>query len=392
MEKDYLISAIVPVYNTYEYVNKCLHSVCIQSSNEIQVVIVDDGSSDGGEKICDTYAKRYENVCVIHKNNQGLVAARKKGVEIAKGEYITFIDSDDWIDDDWLIKAKNYIKDFSVDIILFDCIKEYRNKSIRWRNCIKPGLYNGNELKKIKENSIFFCDEFVPWSVLPHLWNKLIRKDLIKKYIDNVSDNITFGEDATCFYPCLWNSNQILVLDEAPYHYLQREESMSNHFTTIDTQVIQEIKTALSKSAYMNIRIREQIFLYENYLYLLRNYAHLEKYGMTLYPFDQIKKNDKIIIYGAGGFGKSLFDYINKTECVRLQAIVDRLGEECSTEEYQVVGGESIYHLDFDYIVIAILNEKIAKAIAADLIEKGIERNKVLYITREELLTREGEV
>lgn len=386
MEKDYLISVIVPVYNTYEFLKKCLDSVCAQCCDQIQVVIVDDGSSDGSERVCDEYAEKYQDILVIHKENEGLVSARKTGIEVSRGKYIAFLDSDDWIEKDFYIKLVNSVMHTSFDVIAFDCLQEFPDKTVRWANAINAGEYCGDKLDWIKENCIFKQGEFVPWTMLPHLCTKVISKELIQKYIQNVNDLTTFGEDAACFYPCLWNADSILVLDEAPYHYLQRSSSMSNSFKKIETQIIEDISSCLLKSDYINDQIREQIKLYTSYLFMLRNYSYLEKYGFVLFPFERIKPNDKIVIYGGGGFGASIWDYINCTQCVQLQAIVDKRGKQCSTADYEVDEIKIIKAMDFDFVIIAILNEKIAEDIKTSLISMGICDEKILYITRKNLL------
>lgn len=386
MEKDYLISVIVPVYNTYEYLKKCLDSVCAQCCDQIQVVIVDDGSCDGSEKICDEYANQNNDVLVIHEENKGVVHARKVGVEASSGKYLAFVDSDDWIDDDFFRKSIYDIEYLDVDIIAFDCLQEYSNEKKRWSNMIPAGLYDGDKINWIKKNSIFKIDEFLPWIILPHLCTKIISKKLVQKYMANVSDIVAFGEDAACFYPCLWNSNKILILDEAPYHYLQRIASASHTFSKVKPEIILGISSCLYKSEYMNDKIIEQIKLYTFYLFMLRNYSYLEKYGFILFPFERIKPNDKIVIYGAGGFGASMWAYINCTQCVQLQAIVDKRGKQCSTADYEVDEIKIIKAMDFDFVIIAILNEKIAEDIKTSLISMGICDEKILYITRKNLL------
>ena len=218
---------------------------------------------------------------------------------------------------------------------------------------------------------------------MPNLWAKIIARELVEKYIFNVSNQITFGEDAACFYPCLWNSDSILVLDEAPYHYVQRSSSMSNFFKKIDSEIIEDISNCLLKSDYMNGQIRDQIRFYTLYLFMLRNYSYLDKYEFVLFPFEQIKANDKIVIYGAGGFGVSLWNYISSTQRVKLLAIIDKRGKLCSTADYEVNEINVIEKLDVDYIIIAILNEKISKEVKKSLVDMGVESKKILYIEAE---------
>lgn len=95
-----LISIIVPVYNVKDYVEKCLDSICGQTYKNLEIVVVDDGSTDGSGEICDTYAQKDPRVKVIHRENRGVSAVRNEGLDIALGEYIGFVDGDDWIDSD----------------------------------------------------------------------------------------------------------------------------------------------------------------------------------------------------------------------------------------------------------------------------------------------------
>ena len=96
--KEELISVVIPVYNVKKYLKKCLETVVNQTYSNLEIILVDDGSTDGSEKICDEYATQYNNVSVIHKKNGGLSSARNAGIDVAKGKYIGFIDSDDFVD------------------------------------------------------------------------------------------------------------------------------------------------------------------------------------------------------------------------------------------------------------------------------------------------------
>ena len=105
------ISIIVPVYNVEKYLNRCLDSIINQSFINFELILINDGSTDKSGKICDKYAQIDKRVRVIHKKNEGVSLTRNLGINIAKGDYITFIDSDDWIEQDFLKKAIEYIKE-----------------------------------------------------------------------------------------------------------------------------------------------------------------------------------------------------------------------------------------------------------------------------------------
>ena len=118
-----LISVIVPVYNIEEYLPQCIDSIINQSYGELEIILVDDGSTDSGGNICDRYARMDSRIKVIHKENGGLVSARKAGVNRAAGEYVTFVDGDDWIEQDAYQKLIDSGQ--GADIIAFACYEEY---------------------------------------------------------------------------------------------------------------------------------------------------------------------------------------------------------------------------------------------------------------------------
>ena len=120
-----LISVIVPVYNVEKYLDKCINSLINQSYNNLEIILIDDGSTDNCGEICDKYALKDNRIKVIHKKNEGLSAARNLGISISKGDYIIFIDSDDWVDKEILLKLLNLIKKYNSDIAVCDYLLTY---------------------------------------------------------------------------------------------------------------------------------------------------------------------------------------------------------------------------------------------------------------------------
>lgn len=128
MEINYKISIIVPIYNTGIYLKKCIDSLLNQTLQDIEIILIDDGSTDESKDICDEYAKRDNRVSVIHKKNEGVSIARNTGIKKAKGNYIGFIDSDDWIESNMYQNMYNYAKDYNADIVFCDAVTVYDNK------------------------------------------------------------------------------------------------------------------------------------------------------------------------------------------------------------------------------------------------------------------------
>ncbi len=211
------ISVIVPVYNVEQYVTRCLDSIIQQDMREIEIIVVDDGSTDGSGAICDQYAKVDRRVLVIHQDNQGLSMARNRGIDIARGEYIGFVDSDDWIASDmYSILYENAVReDADLSMINFYYILpvgEYVPFSKEGTGTkVLEGVY------KVAHN-IRTDNNFA--------WNKLYRRYLF--------DDIRFPkgkifEDIFTSYRLVDKANRIVVSAECKYYYYQREGSISSN-------------------------------------------------------------------------------------------------------------------------------------------------------------------
>ena len=126
-----MISIIIPVYNVKLYLDNCIQSVIQQSYTDFECILVDDGSTDGSSEICDQWAEKDNRIIIVHQPNGGVSSARNKGLEQAKGEYICFIDSDDWVDVDYLSAMINNLKEKETDLIICGLTQEFKD-----RNCI----------------------------------------------------------------------------------------------------------------------------------------------------------------------------------------------------------------------------------------------------------------
>lgn len=159
-----MISVIVPVYNVEPYLKKCLDSIVNQTYEDLEILVIDDGSTDKSGQICDEYAEWDERVRVFHTDNKGLSAARNLGLKEAKGEWIEFVDSDDWVDRDYCKLPLELANIHNADLIIFR-FRKIRGINRRWR--IKPG-------KKTTEDALRLIHEEA--SVV--VWNKLFRRSL----------------------------------------------------------------------------------------------------------------------------------------------------------------------------------------------------------------------
>ena len=142
------ISVIVPVFRAEKYLVRCVDSILSQSYSDLELILVDDGSPDSCPQICDNYARKDKRVRVIHQKNAGVSEARNAGLDAATGEYITFVDSDDWIDPEMYQKMMEKASEYDCDLVICDCVKEFPDHSEIYSHDIRAGYYDYTQLKR----------------------------------------------------------------------------------------------------------------------------------------------------------------------------------------------------------------------------------------------------
>lgn len=148
-------SIIVPVYNVKSFLRQCIDSILGQSCLNFEVILVDDGSTDGSSIICDEYANKYEKVKVIHKQNGGQNSARIAGLSNSQGKYICFVDSDDYIDSEFLMNFQKILDAYEPEIIAIDCTRFNDKGTYLLNNSCNAGYYYGEKLAELKEKLVY---------------------------------------------------------------------------------------------------------------------------------------------------------------------------------------------------------------------------------------------
>ena len=230
--KNYFITVVVPIYNAEQYIERAVKSLLNQTTNEIEIILVDDGSKDNSGKICDKYGK-LENVKVIHKENGGLCTARNIGLANASGKYVSFVDSDDFMDTDAYEKIINILKHNEADILDFG-----------WRYISETGEktenLNGNE------KNILFDQEYIKNIILPPLLNlkkdeehfifdfscmKIFKKEIIDKYNIRFDEQRRVWEDRIFIVEFLKYCQNYYCMDECFYNYVSVPNSLSRRYS-----------------------------------------------------------------------------------------------------------------------------------------------------------------
>lgn len=209
-----LISVIVPVYNVEKYLAKCLNSVIHQTYENLQIIIIDDGSTDHSGRICDEYSKIDERIQVIHQKNCGLSYARNAGLSVAKGEYIGFVDSDDWIHLDMYSHLIEIAEQYHADISIVE-VKKVIN------DAIEDEKYQRNKIEVLTQKEYakrYF--KIGSQKILYYVWNRLYKRELFEA--NHFDERFSIGEDVIASYKAWEKANSIVLSKQRMYYYRQQ--------------------------------------------------------------------------------------------------------------------------------------------------------------------------
>lgn len=225
MQQDILYSIVVPVYGVESYLNQCVDSLLAQTYRNIEIILVDDGAVDGSPAICDDYAARDSRVKVIHKENGGLVSARKAGAEQATGVYVCCVDGDDWLAEDYIERIHDVVCQYNPEIVCAGLVQSNGQREILWTMQTPSGLYEGENLRKnIRSCAI----ENEAGYIFPHnLCGKAILRELYLPEQLAVDNRIKIGEDAATTKPILTKCRSVYVMDAYLYYYRYNLDSMT---------------------------------------------------------------------------------------------------------------------------------------------------------------------
>lgn len=221
-----ILSVIVPVYNSALYLSKCIESILGQTFSGLELILVDDGSEDNSGKICDRYANEYENVSCIHKQNEGACYARVDGMHIAKGEYVGFVDSDDWIEAEMYEVLMREICKNQADIITSGFIFGDNDILI---DLFQEGVYEENNLD-IVYKSMIYDPEVKRSGMTCSVCTKVYRKELLERYMRQVPKGLQVWEDLAYVYLPFLEARRIQITHQTFYHYIQRDGSISHRY------------------------------------------------------------------------------------------------------------------------------------------------------------------
>lgn len=279
MEK---VSIILPVYNVQDYIKECLDSILKQTYQNLEIILIDDGSKDSSGEICDEYQKRDNRIIVLHKENNGVSAARNSGLELATGTYITFVDPDDWIEVDMIEKMLNTLKSRHAEISFCRFHTEIISPE-------KKYLYRPIE-KEYGDGSDAINQMFQSIAYGTMVWNKLFHRKLIFQQDNSFvkfDENLKCGEDEVWLIEVIQNAERIAYLQDELYYWRVRENSAYRDNAITDTKIMdiiaQEMALGLIKDkkseAYIRVmeRLNEKVYQYRVSAYINKQKDYVKK-------------------------------------------------------------------------------------------------------------------
>lgn len=277
------LSVIVPIYQVEPYLRECVDSILAQEFEDMEIILVDDGSPDRCPEICEEYAGKDHRIRVIHQANGGIVRARKAGIAIASGRYVTFVDSDDWIDRGMYRTLYREAQRTDADIIITGAVVENDGRQEILTNPTAAGLYTGEKLKQLHQTMLYAGTFYQP-GIYPVVWNKWFKREILKKNLNALDDTISLGEDMACTYPCLMDAKKVLIYgDKIFYHYRIRKDAMTK----------QDPKAAAGKYVRLH-QYLEQVFPKEKWPQIAEQLDYHRAYLAAVVLLEEILKYNRI--------------------------------------------------------------------------------------------------
>lgn len=383
-----VVSIIIPIYNAQKYLEKCIESILGQTYSDLDIILVNDGSTDASLDICRRYQKLDSRIRVISQENKGAISARITGLSHAKGELAGFVDSDDWIEQDMYEQMMCIYERYHAELISTGIFRDYEDSKRNVEVCdnYAEGFYNNLDTDiyptmlrnhKVKDFGLY-CT----------LVNKLYLRNKLLEIYKDVNTEVFYGEDSLALYRYCLSIQSIYISRKSYYHYNIRNGSVCWRADERLPQNIyllyRELKKVFMRYPNRHIlmkQLRRYILDIESHnLQMLFN-IDVNVFGKWQFQYDEYY-NSNFVLYGAGLCGQALYHQI----CLygkdaNIAAWVDEQyydkREECL---YEVQSPAVLHELQYNCIIIAVLDQLLANQIKKKLIDTYfIDENVIIW-------------
>lgn len=386
--KNELISIIVPIYNSEQYLEKCINSIVNQTYKKLEIILVDDGSTDSSGKICDEYAQNDNRIRVIHKKNGGQQDARSAGIALANGTFMGFVDSDDWIDADMY---ENLYQNIGSSDLVTSGLWRYdksgaRNKVV---DALEAGVYDAQS-EHFCENLIVFkgnTEGGMFGGILNNVWNKLFKTSMVKECDVFTNVNIKYGEDLLFTIVYALMCKKVVVTHECYYHYQYNSSSISYKknldFLTEMNRFYNVLNNAVMGHIYEE-SLRDQL----NRLLLYFVYTHTSPmmqmgtelyYPQYVFPQNFLLNGKNVVLFGSGKVGKSYYRDWKYRDSVHVVQWIDNVPPCNDILGQKIHKAEEILKDGYAYVVCAVLDQERAEGMKRQLVGYGVKEDIILW-------------
>lgn len=374
------LSIAVPVYNTKPYLEACLQSIINQTCQDIEILIIDDGSTDGSDAVGKAFADKDSRIVYIRQENKGLIEARRTGVEHASGEFLMFVDSDDWIEPGMAEFLLRQVQD--ADMVTtgvyyetnFETVTEYLDQ-------YDEGEYRGADKEFLLKTMLYDMESDTLQRLTPWIWNKLYRTEIARQVYRNINADNAFAEDGVFLYNYLINSGAVIICHKCFYHYRYREDSMFHGGNVHMLSDINKAYLALlpgfdkhqlrdSLLAQLQRWISVTAVMAVNGGMGFDSQIHIPEFMIDT---DGLK-GKKIVLYGAGKAGQDFYRQLTKMG-YEIILWVDSNNSRIET----VKQPSAILEAEYDIILISVSRPEYVESIRASLLDMGIGEERLLW-------------
>lgn len=384
------VSIIIPIYNTETQLVRCLESVLSQTLREIEIICVNDGSTDGSLDIVKKYAKLDSRIKIINKENGGLVSARKAGIEVAQGKYVGYVDSDDWIEQEMYEVLYEYAEKYKVDLVSSGYVFEGDYISEHFDG-IEEGLYSEEAIQYLRDNTIYNL-ETKEVGLRGSLCCKLFLREKFSDVQLDIPNAVTASEDKLCVVSYVLKCERIYILRKAFYHYIKYETSMAHapkYDYLLKVHAVYNYFVSLYGNANFSRRMRLQAELYITELlykginsrlgFENKNMLWIDPYWMK-----QIPVNSNVVLYGGGELSDIYYSQLCHCRELNLVGCVDK--QETVRYDGRVIRSiDTLKEIEYDYIVITVKNPEKAEWEREFLKNIGISAEQICWYEQQEI-------
>lgn len=379
---DILLSVAVPVYNVEPYLNQCVDSILNQTYTHFELILVNDGSTDRSGEICEDYTKLDARVHVINQENRGVALARKRAVEQAVGNYITFIDSDDYIEEDYFEKMVCAVNEYDLVTSGF-----FNDKGKKVFDIIEQGIYTTEtQMEYIIDNMIIYQDG-PKRGLTSYVFNKLYRTDYVRKVFLQINPKVYWGEDSEFLYMYVLQCKSVYVTDICGYHYCTREQSIVHRKHPDFLNNLNELYLSLervfcehNRKDILMLKLQMWINTMIRITPSVMEFSDLAQLSIKyIFPHYDTVYGKEIILYGAGRVGKDFYLQLRYREDIKVVGWTDKDAEGYQKKGYPVKCLKEISQLKYDYMIVAVRESDMVEQIKKELMEAGIPEEKIVW-------------